>query len=63
MLFRENNPDAITYNQCANRLLERAIAEHDRKEIPEDLLDLSGNKIPSMPAPGDVEFIYCGPPW
>jgi DNA (cytosine-5)-methyltransferase 1 len=60
---RTNNPHAVTYNQCANLLLERAIAEHSRKEQLKPLQDFLGREVPSMPAPGDVDFIYCGPPW
>ncbi|CAG8825437.1 26379_t:CDS:2, partial [Gigaspora margarita] len=62
MTFEKNNPSAVVYNQCANLLLERAIAEHGRQEKLNDLKDFLGRKVPSMPAPGDVDFIYCGPP-
>ncbi|CAG8457057.1 771_t:CDS:10 [Funneliformis caledonium] len=62
LTFEKNNPNAITYNQCANLLLERAIAEHSRKERVEPLQDFLDRQVPSMPAPGNVDFIYCGPP-
>nr|AOP04004.1 C-5 cytosine-specific DNA methylase [Rhizophagus irregularis] len=62
LTFEINNPHAVAYNQCANLLLERAIAEHSRKEQLKPLQDFLGRNVPSMPAPGDVDFIYCGPP-
>ncbi|KAG9296763.1 hypothetical protein G9A89_001396 [Geosiphon pyriformis] len=63
LTFSKNNPHSTVYNQCANLLLERAIAEHGRKEKLPSIEDLSGKPImTSMPAPGDVDFIYCGPP-
>ncbi|CAG8618202.1 1992_t:CDS:2, partial [Diversispora eburnea] len=62
LTFQKNNPGAIAYNQCANVLLKRAIDEHCNKKQLEVLNDFLGNKVPSMPAPGDVDFIYCGPP-
>ncbi|CAG8514276.1 1845_t:CDS:2, partial [Acaulospora colombiana] len=62
LTFERNHPDAITYNQCANILLKRAIEEHSNGKEPSVLNDFLGRKVPSMPAPGDVDFIYCGPP-
>ncbi|CAH1766238.1 12051_t:CDS:10, partial [Entrophospora sp. SA101] len=62
LTFKNNNPDAIVYNQCANLLLERTIAEHVRNERPEEIYDFLKQKVPSMPRPGEVDFIYCGPP-
>ncbi|CAI2176831.1 6757_t:CDS:2, partial [Funneliformis geosporum] len=53
LTFEKNNPHAITYNQCANLLLERAIAEHSRKESLEPLQDFLDRQVPSMPAPGE----------
>ncbi|CAB5396346.1 unnamed protein product [Rhizophagus irregularis] len=39
LTFEINNPHAVAYNQCANLLLERAIAEHSRKEQLKPLQD------------------------
>ncbi|OAD76274.1 hypothetical protein PHYBLDRAFT_132318 [Phycomyces blakesleeanus NRRL 1555(-)] len=60
--FEKNFSGSIAYNQCANVLLERAISLHSRKETPGDLKDHLGRPLRAMPAPGDVDFIYCGPP-
>ncbi|KAI7868026.1 S-adenosyl-L-methionine-dependent methyltransferase [Spinellus fusiger] len=60
--FEKNVPGSIAYNQCANVLLERAIAQHGRKESLEKLNDHLGRPLKDMPTPGDVDFIYCGPP-
>jgi DNA (cytosine-5)-methyltransferase 1 len=62
MTFKRNHPNAIAYNQCANLLLQRAIEQHDGKDS-EVLQDFQEKDVPAMPAPGDVDFIYCGPPW
>lgn len=61
--FRKNFPEATVYHQCANVLLNRAIQiYHNNKELPQ-IKDLGGNKMPELPSPGVVDFIYCGPPW
>ncbi|KAI9032735.1 S-adenosyl-L-methionine-dependent methyltransferase [Phycomyces nitens] len=60
--FEKNFSGSVAYNQCANVLLERAIALHGRKETPEELKDHLGRPLQPMPAPGEVDFIYCGPP-
>ncbi|KAJ1981436.1 hypothetical protein H4R33_005251 [Dimargaris cristalligena] len=62
LTFERNYPGATVYNQCANLLLARAIGQHmDGRELaPEQ--DFLGRRLPDMPAPGQVDFIYCGPP-
>ncbi|KAG0174755.1 hypothetical protein DFQ30_002948 [Apophysomyces sp. BC1015] len=60
--FEKNFEGSTAYNQCANILLERAISQHNRNEIPEELNDHLGRPLKAMPKPGDVDFIYCGPP-
>ncbi|KAI8989795.1 S-adenosyl-L-methionine-dependent methyltransferase [Trametes punicea] len=62
--FRANHPHAIVYNQCSNKLLEHAI--HTAKGLsPKPLRSLDGAEcmeLPPMPQPGEVDFIYGGPP-
>ncbi|KAJ1917519.1 hypothetical protein H4219_003152 [Mycoemilia scoparia] len=61
--FAHNHPKCKVYNQCSNLLLERAIAKHTQNQELEPLKDIRGvSDIPDMPAPGEVDFIYCGPP-
>ncbi|KAF7722914.1 hypothetical protein EC973_002594 [Apophysomyces ossiformis] len=60
--FEKNFTGSIAYNQCANILLERAIAQHSRNEQLEEMNDHMGRPLKPMPKPGDVDFIYCGPP-
>ncbi|KAI9318737.1 S-adenosyl-L-methionine-dependent methyltransferase [Dichotomocladium elegans] len=60
--FERNFAETIVYNQCANTLLSRAIAQHGRNEQVEPLDDFRGRPIKEMPRPGDIDFIYCGPP-
>ena len=61
--FAQNHPQCKVYNQCTNLLLERAIAQHTRAEGLDHLKDIRGLAwVPDMPAPGEVDFIYCGPP-
>lgn len=61
MTFELNNPHATVYNECANILLQRAIDKHDGKEL-DARKDFQNRPIADMPRPGDVNFIYCGPP-
>ncbi|OLL21656.1 DNA (cytosine-5)-methyltransferase 1 [Neolecta irregularis DAH-3] len=61
MAFKYNHPNIMVYNQCANLLLDRAIKEGNG-EIPDELLDFQKQKVVPMPARGEVDFIYCGPP-
>ncbi|KAJ1678462.1 hypothetical protein EV182_004002, partial [Spiromyces aspiralis] len=61
--FAQNHPVCKVYNQCTNLLLERAIAQHTRNEVLRPLMDIPNEElVPDMPAPGEVDFIYCGPP-
>ncbi|KAI9065405.1 S-adenosyl-L-methionine-dependent methyltransferase [Trametes sanguinea] len=62
--FRANHPDAIVYNQCSNKLLEHVIQEvHGHSPGPLKSLDKAEcGHLPSLPLPGEVDFIYGGPP-
>ncbi|KAJ1983305.1 hypothetical protein H4R34_001360 [Dimargaris verticillata] len=62
LTFEKNNPGATVYNQCANLLLASAIAEHANHQPRQQITDFMGRPLSSMPAPGEVDFIYCGPP-
>ncbi|KAJ1965875.1 hypothetical protein IWQ62_002557, partial [Dispira parvispora] len=62
LTFERNYPSATVYNQCANLLLARAIMEHVDGQIPPPAEDFLGRPLASMPPPGAVDFIYCGPP-
>jgi hypothetical protein len=59
--FKRNFPSAKVYNHDANVLLRRAIEEH-LGTANGVLDDVCGNKLPCMPKPGEVDFIYGGPP-
>ncbi|EIW74107.1 S-adenosyl-L-methionine-dependent methyltransferase [Coniophora puteana RWD-64-598 SS2] len=60
--FGSNHPNAIVYNQCTSLLLQHAMAVADC-DSPKPLKSLGTNEnLPSMPQPGDVDFIYGGPP-
>ncbi|KAJ2559373.1 hypothetical protein EV175_000373 [Coemansia sp. RSA 1933] len=60
--FSKNHPNTQVYNQCSNLLLDSAIKDH--QGIPREPLinKFNGKQLPPMPQPGDVDFIYCGPP-
>ncbi|KAI8141958.1 S-adenosyl-L-methionine-dependent methyltransferase [Fennellomyces sp. T-0311] len=60
--FERNFPEATVYNKCANLLLRRAIAQHSHGETLDEMDDELGRPLKNMPKPGDVDFIYCGPP-
>ncbi|KAI9490147.1 S-adenosyl-L-methionine-dependent methyltransferase [Zychaea mexicana] len=60
--FERNFKDATVYNKCANLLLRRAIAQHSHGQELEPMEDELGRKLQDMPKPGDIDFIYCGPP-
>ncbi|KAJ1651493.1 hypothetical protein IWQ61_007957 [Dispira simplex] len=62
LTFERNYPSATVYNQCANLLLARAIMEHVDGQTPPPAEDFMGRPLASMPPPGAVGFIYCGPP-
>jgi DNA (cytosine-5)-methyltransferase 1 len=59
--FKRNFPSAKVYNHDANVLLRQAIEEYlGTSKGP--LLDLSKKPLPRMPWPGEVDFLYGGPP-
>ncbi|KAJ2006900.1 hypothetical protein GGI04_001720 [Coemansia thaxteri] len=60
--FSKNHPDAQVYNQCSNLLLDSAIRTHRGETIKPLVNQFDGKQLPPMPQPGDVDFIYCGPP-
>ncbi|KAG0086593.1 DNA (cytosine-5)-methyltransferase 1 [Podila epicladia] len=59
--YRHNFPNATVYNDDANELLRRAIAQGNGETLPERK-DFASRPLPPMPQPGDVDMIYCGPP-
>ncbi|KAF9332302.1 hypothetical protein BG006_004822 [Podila minutissima] len=59
--YRHNFPNATVYNDDANELLRRAIAQGKGETLPERN-DFASRPLPPMPQPGDVDMIYCGPP-
>ncbi|KAI0822767.1 S-adenosyl-L-methionine-dependent methyltransferase [Trametes gibbosa] len=62
--YKANHPETTVYNQCSNLLLEHAVQTADLR-VPKPLrsLDpLSCVDVPLMPQPGEVDFIYGGPP-
>ncbi|KAH7909914.1 S-adenosyl-L-methionine-dependent methyltransferase [Hygrophoropsis aurantiaca] len=60
--YAANHPGTIVYNQCTNELLQHAIDTRDGKHPPA-LRSVDGKtKLPPMPKPGEVDFIYGGPP-
>ncbi|KAG0339389.1 DNA (cytosine-5)-methyltransferase 1 [Podila horticola] len=59
--YRHNFPNATVYNDDANELLRRAIAQGKGETLPERK-DFASKPLPPMPQPGDVDMIYCGPP-
>ncbi|KAJ2617877.1 hypothetical protein H4S08_000112 [Coemansia sp. RSA 1365] len=62
MTFAKNHPDAQVYNQCSNLLLESAIKTYHGAPTQPLINKFDGKELPPMPRPGDVDFIYCGPP-
>jgi len=59
--FKHNFPSAKVYNHDANVLLRQAIEEHlGTSRGP--ILDLAGKPLSRMPWPGEVDFLYGGPP-
>ncbi|KAI0672839.1 S-adenosyl-L-methionine-dependent methyltransferase [Trametes maxima] len=62
--YQANHPTAIVYNQCSNKLLNHAIQTH-KGFPPEPLQSLdstASSTLPPMPQPGEVDFIFGGPP-
>ncbi|KAJ2737065.1 hypothetical protein IW152_000328 [Coemansia sp. BCRC 34962] len=60
--FATNHPDAQVYNECSNLLLDSAIRAHRGESVKPLTNKFDGKELPPMPQPGDVDFIYCGPP-
>ncbi|KAJ2869324.1 hypothetical protein GGI22_000329 [Coemansia erecta] len=60
--FSKNHPNTQVYNQCSNLLLESAIKDHQGIARDPLINKFDGKHLPPMPQPGDVDFIYCGPP-
>ncbi|KAJ2307369.1 hypothetical protein IWW54_004410, partial [Coemansia sp. RSA 2705] len=60
--FSKNHPYAQVYNQCSNLLLDWAIKTHRGVSARPLINKFDGKELPPMPQPGDVDFIYCGPP-
>ncbi|KAG9318606.1 hypothetical protein JVU11DRAFT_699 [Chiua virens] len=60
--YQRNHPTTTVYNQCTNLCLQHAIDIAENKKL-EPLLSLDdGTPLPPMPKPGEVDFIYGGPP-
>ncbi|KAH8099541.1 S-adenosyl-L-methionine-dependent methyltransferase [Cristinia sonorae] len=62
--YRANHPGTVVYNQCSNALLKHAVQTFEGQN-PRPLQSLDKNKpkiLPPMPKPGEVDFIYGGPP-
>ncbi|KAJ2279034.1 hypothetical protein J3F81_000148 [Coemansia sp. RSA 371] len=62
LTFSKNHPEAQVYNQCSNLLLDWAIKAHHGVPARPLINKFDGKELPPMPQPGDVDFIYCGPP-
>ncbi|KAJ1947363.1 hypothetical protein EC988_005428, partial [Linderina pennispora] len=62
MTFARNHPHAQVYNQCSNLLLDSAIKAHHGIQTEPLINKFNDKPLPPMPQPGDVDFIYCGPP-
>ncbi|KAG2218876.1 hypothetical protein INT45_003943 [Circinella minor] len=60
--FERNFKHTTVYNKCANLLLRRAISQHSNGEKLESMNDELGRPLQDMPKPGEIDFIYCGPP-
>ncbi|KAJ2880862.1 hypothetical protein FB639_002739 [Coemansia asiatica] len=60
--FAKNHPEAQVYNQCSNLLLDSAIKAHQGIATKPLINKFNQKELPPMPQPGDVDFIYCGPP-
>ncbi|KAG2063855.1 S-adenosyl-L-methionine-dependent methyltransferase [Suillus decipiens] len=60
--YKQNHTNVTVYNQCTNVCLQHAIDIADGKN-PRPLQTLGDKKrLPPMPKPGEVDFIYGGPP-
>ncbi|KAH7923467.1 S-adenosyl-L-methionine-dependent methyltransferase [Leucogyrophana mollusca] len=60
--YAANHPDTIVYNQCTNALLQHDLDLRDGKNPPALRSKHGNEKLPPLPKPGDVDFIYGGPP-
>ncbi|KAJ2788061.1 hypothetical protein GGI15_000236 [Coemansia interrupta] len=60
--FSKNHPEAQVYNQCSNLLLDSAIKNNAGIPTKPLINKFNQKELPPMPQPGDVDFIYCGPP-
>ncbi|EMD38163.1 hypothetical protein CERSUDRAFT_122915 [Gelatoporia subvermispora B] len=62
--YQANHPDTIVYNQCTNLLLQHAIdtLEHKKTGPLMSLNEKKRTQLPSLPKPGEVDFIFGGPP-
>ncbi|KII89181.1 hypothetical protein PLICRDRAFT_160365 [Plicaturopsis crispa FD-325 SS-3] len=62
LTYQTNHPRTRVYNQCSNLLLQHAIDTAEGKK-PMPLTTEHGDvTLPPMPKPGEVDFIYGGPP-
>ncbi|OJA16031.1 hypothetical protein AZE42_04288 [Rhizopogon vesiculosus] len=60
--YKKNHPNVTVYNQCTNVCLQYAIDAAEGKN-PRPLKSLGDKvRLPAMPKPGEVDFIYGGPP-
>ncbi|KAI0705891.1 S-adenosyl-L-methionine-dependent methyltransferase [Cytidiella melzeri] len=59
--YNENHPHTKVYNGDVNVLLKHAIETSEGKR-PRPLSTVEGIEMPPMPRPGEVDFIYGGPP-
>ncbi|KZT27307.1 S-adenosyl-L-methionine-dependent methyltransferase [Neolentinus lepideus HHB14362 ss-1] len=59
MTYQENHKDTIVYQTSTNQLLKTTIMAHESKK---DAIFLSSHDEKRMPIPGEVDFIYGGPP-
>ncbi|OCH93875.1 S-adenosyl-L-methionine-dependent methyltransferase [Obba rivulosa] len=61
--YEANHPNTIVYNQCTNLLLQHTIDTLEGKK-PGALRSLSKKeeRLSPMPKPGEVDFIFGGPP-
>ncbi|KAI0064526.1 S-adenosyl-L-methionine-dependent methyltransferase [Artomyces pyxidatus] len=61
--YKENKSQTTVYNQCTNMLLQHAIDIRDGKNPAALKSNLDKKtRLPPMPQPGDVDFIYGGLP-
>ncbi|KAK7693946.1 hypothetical protein QCA50_003520 [Cerrena zonata] len=61
--FQASHPHATVYNQSCNLLLKHAMETfEDQSPKPLKSLHKVSKELPSMPMPGEVDFICGGPP-